>query len=268
MFKDCHIHTTNSCDGTSSMEEYILSASIKNVDEITFTDHYDIYDGLETDFFTMNVDFYRQNYLKLKENTDFPVNFGIEVGLRPEFSQKISKILSSFDFDFIIASQHITKGTDIGQDPNFFKGCTRTEGYMIYFEEMLKNASLFNDFDVFGHLDYVVRYGGFKEKTIEYEDFTEILDQILMLLIKKDKGIEINTSGLRYGLPFPHPNIQILKRYKDLGGKIITMGSDAHKNTDLARDFKTAKALLEEVGFKEIAVFRKRQPHFYKLNRL
>ena len=78
-----------------------------------------------------------------------------------------------------------------------------------------------------------------------------------------DKGIELNTSGFRYGLGSPHPNIEILKRYKELGGKIITLGSDAHKAEDLASHFDIAQDILRDVGFKEVAVYRKRKPIFY-----
>jgi histidinol-phosphatase (PHP family) len=250
------------------MEEFVRSAKSKNVDEITFTDHFDIYDGLNTKFYTMDVDLYYQNYLKFKAATDFPINFGIEVGLQPHLTERILNMLGSYPFDFVIASQHVTRKTDIGQDPSFFSGRTRNESYMVYFEEMLENINLYDNFDVFGHLDYVVRYGGFDKKYIEYKEFAEILDEILISLIKRDKGIELNTSGLRYGLPFPHPNTQILKRYKELGGKIITMGSDAHNANDIASDFNKAKELLKTVGFKEIAVFRKRKPYFYKIDLL
>ena len=77
-----------------------------------------------------------------------------------------------------------------------------------------------------------------------------------------DKGIEINTSGLRYGLPYPHPNIEIIKRYKVLGCKIITIGSDAHNSDDLAKDFDLVYDILRSLNIKEIAVFHNRIPDF------
>ncbi len=154
----------------------------------------------------------------------------------------------------------------MAMDSGFFEGYTRKEAYLRYFEEVLQNIKLYdNEFDVYGHLDYVVRYGGYAEKRIDYQEFREILDEILIQLIKKDKGIEINTSGIRYGLGNPHPNIDIVKRYKELGGKIITIGSDAHKVEDFAKDFDIAYDLLKEAGFDEIAIFHHRKPDFIKI---
>ena len=86
--------------------------------------------------------------------------------------------------------------------------------------------------------------------------------------IKKDKGLEINTSGLRHGCNFPHPNPVILRRYKELGGKIVTVGSDAKRVDDLARNFDVAYDILESVGFDETAVYHNRKPDFVKIKEL
>lgn len=108
------------------------------------------------------------------------------------------------NFDFIIGSSHITNGKDMSMDPTFFKGKTRNKSYNCYLDEVLENIEIFHDyFDVYGNLDYVVR----NPKTNDEEQF----------LIKYDKGIEINTSGIRYGLGMLHLNIDILKVYKNLG---------------------------------------------------
>lgn len=154
-------------------------------------------------------------------------------------------------------------------DKSFFEDYTRREAYLRYFREVLENIKRYNQFDVYGHLDYVVRYGGYDSKQIEYHEFQEILDEILINLIKKDKGLEVNTSGIyKYGLVNPHPNIEILKRYKELGGKIITLGSDAHKAEDLAKDFDIALDILEDVGLTDIAFYHNRKPDFMKIKEL
>lgn len=264
--KDCHVHTKISHDGISSMAEYLEVAKTKGVDEITFTEHYDIYDGLKTNLKTLDVNHYQNEYLKYKDNEKIKVNFGIEIGLQPDTVESIRNMVKQYSFDFIIGSSHITCKKDMAMDSSFFEGYTRKEAYQRYFKEVLQNIKLYNDeFDVYGHLDYVVRYGGYSEKKIEYQEFKEILDEILIQLIKKDKGIEINTSGIRYGLGNPHRNIDIVKRYKELGGKIVTIGSDAHKVEDLAKDFDIAYDLLKEAGFDEIAIFHHRKPDFIKI---
>ncbi len=264
--KDCHVHTKISHDGISNMAEYLEIAKEKGIDEITFTEHYDIYDGLETNLKTLDVNRYQDEFLKYKDNAKIKVNFGIEIGLQPDTVEQIRNMVKQYPFDFIIGSSHITCKKDMAMDSGFFEGYTRKEAYLRYFEEVLQNIKLYdNEFDVYGHLDYVVRYGGYAEKRIDYQEFREILDEILIQLIKKDKGIEINTSGIRYGLGNPHPNIDIVKRYKELGGKIITIGSDAHKVEDFAKDFDIAYDLLKEAGFDEIAIFHHRKPDFIKI---
>lgn len=266
--KDCHIHTNISHDGISSIEEYLKYASIIGVDEITFTEHYDDYTGLETKLRTLDVLDYYNKYLLYKNDNILKTNFGIEIGLQPDLVNKIENMTTQYPFDFIIGSSHITCKKDMAMDKSFFDGYSRKEAYLRYFKEVLQNIILYNQFDVYGHLDYVVRYGGYASKKIEYSEFKEILDEILINLIKKDKGIEINTSGIRYGLGNPHPNIDVIKRYKELGGKIITMGSDAHKIQDLAKNFNEAFDILEDVGYKEVAIYHNRIPDFVKIKQL
>lgn len=267
--KDCHVHTKISHDGISSIDEYLKIAKEKGIDEITFTEHYDIYDGLKTNLKTLDVNYYQNEYLAHKDDFKVKTNFGIEIGLQPDTTEQIKNIVKQYPFDFIIGSSHITCKKDMAMDRSFFEGYTRKEAYLRYFKEVLENIKLYdNEFDIYGHIDYVVRYGNYAEKKIDYEEFKEILDEILINLIRKDKGIEINTSGIRYGLGSPHPNIDIVKRYKELGGKIITVGSDAHKTDDLGKDFDIAYNMLREAGFKEIAIFHNRKPEFIKIKEL
>lgn len=264
--KDCHVHTNISHDGISTMEEYIEIASKKNIDEITFTEHYDIYDGIDTNLKTLDIDTYLDEYMKYYNDSRIKTNFGLEIGLQPDQFFKINDMVIRYPFDFIIGSSHITCKKDMAMDKSFFDGYTRHEAYLNYFKEVLENIKIYDkEFDVYGHLDYVVRYGNYPEKSISYDEFHDVLDEILINLIEKNKGIEVNTSGIRYGLDSVHPNIDILKRYKQLGGKIITIGSDAHKTDDLGSYFDIATNMLEQVGFDEVAIYHKRKPKFIKL---
>ena len=267
--KDSHVHTNLSHDGKSSIEEYLNIAKEKSVDEITFTEHYDIYDGVKTNLKTLDVDKYREEYLKNKDDSKVKTNFGIEIGLRPESYTKIHNMVTNNDFDFIIGSSHITCKKDMSMDPTFFEGLTQKEAYMKYFNEVLENINkYYYEFDVYGHLDYVVRYGNYHSQKIDYDDYKDILDTILKTLIRKDKGIEVNTSGIRYGLERTHPSIEIIKRYKDLGGKIITVGSDAHKANDLASYFGLTYRILQLIGYDEVAIYHNRRPDFVKIKSL
>jgi len=268
MFKDSHVHSKMSHDGKSFFKEYTDVAAKKNVDEITFTEHYDVYDGINTNLKELNVEYYFNIFLHDALNNYTRVNFGLEIGLQPDIKEKVSKLVSDYPFDFIIGSSHITCKKDMAMDKSFFDGLTRKEAYLKYFNEVLENIKLYDkEFDVYGHLDYVVRYGGYDEKIIKYDEFQEVLDEILKLLIKNNKGIEVNTSGFRYNLGYAHPNIEILKRYKELGGKIITIGSDAHHYSDLASHFNEVYDLLEELGYVYYAIYHERDPKFIKIRK-
>ncbi len=266
MFKDCHVHTKISHDGKSSVSEYIAGASAKGVDEITFTEHYDIYDGLLTKLHTLDLDVYETEYIRQKDDAALKTNFGIEIGLRPDTPEKIRAAAGEKDFDFVIGSSHITNKTDIAMDDSFFDGITQHEAYMRYFSEVFENIKLYGDlFDVYGHIDYVVRYGLYDNKRIVYSEYAEILDKILGELAARGRGIEINTSGIRCGLGSPHPCVEIVKRFKELGGEIVTVGSDAHRLEDLGSYFDTAYGILKEAGFRYTAVFHRRSPEFIRL---
>ena len=114
-------------------------------------------------------------------------------------------------------------------------------------------------------MDYVVRYGPTKDTDYSYEKYADILDSILELLIEKEKGLEINTGGLRSGLKSTNPCADLLKRYKKLGGEIITIGSDAHKTADVSSSFEIAREILLDCGFKYYTTFEKRYAEFHRI---
>ena len=120
--------------------------------------------------------------------------------------------------------------------------------------EKIKNAQSDVDFDVYGHLDYVVRYGPNKNQFYSYQKYAEVIDEILRTLIQKGKGIELNTAGFKYGLGHAHPTLDILKRYKELGGEILTIGSDGHTPEQIAWEFDIVPSLLKEAGFDVISI--------------
>ena len=122
----------------------------------------------------------------------------------------------------------------------------------------------YKQFSVLGHVDLVKRYSEEQPLRTFHETLTAIFNEI----IPAGKGIELNTSGVRYGLPHAMPSNDVLKLYKQCGGEIITLGSDAHHVKDIAFDFKESLKLLQSVGFKYIATFDKRQPSFHSIEGL
>lgn len=263
---DNHIHTTNSKDGESSMEENVKEAIKKGFRQICFTDHMDFEKFTDTD---MNEDFfnyerYKHEYEELKRKYfgKIDIKMGIELGLQPEIKDEVTNFLKGKRFDFIIGSLHYPNSYDIYL-PNtpFFRGKTQQEAYHKYFEEVLKTIRTYKDeFDVFGHLDYVIRYGNFDNPIIKYADYQNILDEILMELIKRNKGIEINTSGYNHNLNAPNPSYEIIKRFKQLGGKYLTIGSDAHEASELGQNFEIVNRNLQHMGINYLTVFENRRP--------
>ena len=188
----------------------------------------------------------------------------MELGLQPWLKERYEEFLTKGNFDQVIASSHVVHGFD-PYYPEFYKDKTEEAAYREYFESILENVSIFEDFDVYGHIDYVVRYGPTKNANYTYEKYQDIIDDILKALIAKDKGIELNMAGFKYGLGHPHPTEEILKRYHELGGEILTLGSDAHAKEQVAYDYGRLYALLTNAGFSHYTVFRKRKPIFYKI---
>ena len=190
--------------------------------------------------------------------------FGVELGLQPHLMRQNAVFAKAHDYDFIIGSSHICEGKD-PYYPAFYQGRSQEEAYREYFQSVIHNIKKFDNFDVYGHLDYVVRYGPEKDRDYCYEKYCDLLDQIVDLLLEKEKGLEINTGGIEDGLRDVHPCTGVLRRYRQKGGEIITVGSDAHDPAHIAADFHRAEEALRECGFKYYTVFEKRQPEFRRL---
>lgn len=265
MYWDTHMHCHFSSDSTTKPEEMILSAIDKGLDGICFTDHMD-YDYPLENMFTFNPEKYFKELLPLQEKykSCIPVHIGVEIGLQPHLKKRYEKLLSSYEFDQVIGSSHVVHGKD-PYYPDFFEGKTEDEAYKEYFSSILENLAVLDHFDVYGHIDYVVRYGPNKNQYYTYEKFQDVIDEILRTLIAKGKGIEINMAGFKYGLGHPNPTEVILKRYRELGGEILTLGADAHQPEHVAYDFQRLKDILQNAGFSYYTVFQKRKPVFYKV---
>lgn len=266
MRADYHLHSHFSGDCKIPLEEMIQSAIALDMDILCVTDHHDLDFPHPTINFVCDLPAYYEAHqaLKVKYQEDIQLLMGIELGMQPHLHETLQDIVNSYPFDFVLASNHLANGID-PYDKIYFEGRTQYKAYLDYFEDMLINVTGYSDFDVYSHLDYVIRYGDFPEKGFLYEDFKDVLDAILKTLIAKGKGIELNTSGYRYNLGQPHPSFDIIKHYKDLGGEIITIGSDAHHPKHLMSHFDDAKELLQRAGFKHYTIFRKRAPEFISL---
>lgn len=267
---DCHLHSSHSGDSNTPMEEMILQGIAQGLDTMCFTEHndfdYPITPDTPENMFTLNADSYLYDLIKYKEKYKDKIRilFGVELGLQPECMRQNAVFAKSHDFDFIIGSAHLCHGKDPYYPP-FYEGRSDEEAYREYFECILENIRKFSNFDVLGHIDYVVRYGKTMDRDYSYEKYKDIFDKILMWLVENGKGLEINTGGVNKGLRDLHPCTGILKRYRELGGEIITIGSDSHTTTQIAAHFDRAHALLQECGFRYYSIFENRIAEFRKI---
>lgn len=267
---DYHMHSNYSGDSEASMESMVLSAIDKGLTHICFTDHIDLeYPYSAEDkpgMFEFNPDAYVYEAVRLKEKYDGKIfiNVGLELGLQPHIARQNAIFVKQHDYDFVIGSSHVCNGID-PYYKEFFNGKTDEEAYREYFENIYENIRVFGNFNVYGHLDYIVRYGASKNTNFSYSKYSDIIDKILQKLIDSEKGIECNTAGYNAGLNAPNPCLDILKRYNELGGEIITVGSDAHAPERVGADFDKAAEVLKAAGFRYYTIFDGRMPQYLKL---
>ena len=146
--------------------------------------------------------------------------------------------------------------------PEFFEGISDEEAYRMALQETIADIRAVADFDVLGHLDYVVRYCREKGKDYSYRAFTDEIDTILKELIQYDIALEINTGGYKAGLGVPNPTPDVIRRYRELGGEKITFGADAHKPEHIAFHFADAAAIAQEAGFRYYVRFKEKKPEY------
>ena len=263
---DIHMHSQFSGDSDSPQETMITAAIDAGLGGICFTDHLDIDYPDDPTLFLLDLPNYTASILALKEKykDTFPVHLGIELGLQPHLAELHNDILREYHFDFVIGSSHVVHGFD-PYYPNFYTGRKEEDCYREYFESILENIHAFDNFDVYGHIDYVVRYGPTKNTNYVWTRYQDVIDEILKLLVSKGKGIEINTGGFKYGLGHPNPTEEIIHRYRELGGEIITIGADAHAPQHIGYDFRKVPDILKNAGFEYFTVFKNRKPQFIKL---
>ena len=272
---DSHMHSAFSGDCDVPMEDMVRRGVALGFDRLCFTEHmdidYPISEGAPEGFFMVDTAAYLKQLASLREkyDGDIKLGFGIELGLHPQHVADNADYVRSYPFDMVIASTHIVNG----KDPylaDFFAGRSDKAAYREYFEAALENVRQFDDFDVYGHLDYVLRYGAESSplsaaRTHFLSDHGDVIEEILTVLAQKNKGLEINTSALRSRLPEPHPCPAILKRFRELGGECVSIGSDAHTPESIGMAFDRARDILKACGFSRHAIFTARKAEYVSL---
>ena len=261
MLADYHVHTYYSDDSQCPMEDMVQQGLRCGLDEIAFTEHVDY--GIKTD---LNCDY--EKYLaevgRLQEKYAGQITLrpGIEFGVQVETAAQFAADAARYPFDFIIMSNHQVDNKEFWTY-EFQKGRTQEEYQTAYYAALLQMVRCFKEYNVLGHLDMIKRY----DKCGDYPDekIMNLVEPILRQVIADGKGIELNTSSFKYKLKDTMPSRSILQLYHDLGGHILTIGSDTHETQHLADHFTEVRHLLREIGFKEFCTFEQRQPVFHSL---
>ena len=278
MLCDYHIHTAYSDDSEYPMEQVVLDAIDLGLTEICFTDHIDY--GIKRDWDDPRGMLYRRGgpgepermplanidhpryaaeiaTLKEKYAGSITIKMGAEFGVQQHTIAQYQKLFSQYPYDFIILSVHQIGDQEFWTQ-DYQRGKSQVEYNLGYYGEILALIQQYKDYSVLGHLDLIARYD--KAGVYPFEKRKDILTEILKTVIRDGKGIEVNTSCYRYGLQDLTPSRQILELYQDLGGRILTIGSDSHKKAHLGSHIPDTMRLLKDMGFKQICTYHQMKP--------
>ncbi|TLG72130.1 histidinol-phosphatase HisJ family protein [Culicoidibacter larvae] len=254
---DHHMHTTLSPDGRQSFDDIAQDTIARGKELVVTTDHMELFYLNKGNFFCVDMDEYAKEFAAIQAKyPQLTFMRGMELGYESAAAGQIQQFIDDQQLAVAIISIHtLFDGKDLADE-------IAKDGYWKYsndlFDDVL-NATIdalekLHGFQTLGHLDYCWRY--MKKKPKSLEPYYPKLDKIFQLLIEKEISLDINTAGWRYGLPFAHPQPAILERYYAVGGRMVTLGSDAHFTKDINADFERALKMLAEIGFDYITEFR------------
>lgn len=266
MLFDYHVHTAFSGDCSIDMEVVIQSAIKKGLKEICITDHLDIDSTDGSDDFVFSHEAYanRIEALREKYSRNILIKMGVEVGMQAHVLEESAKFIESNSFDFALGSMHCCERLDFYLG-DFFNKYSSEEAIIHYYEELEKLVKNYQHYSVLGHIDIYKRYNP-ASMDIAFNKYSHMVERVLKEVIKNGKGIEINTSGLRGSIKESLPGWEIIELYKELGGEIITLGSDSHGGDMLCANFEEVLRGLKVRKFKNVHKFEKFKPAEVSIN--
>ena len=255
---DYHMHSTVSFDAKDTGLAMALAAKERGLKEICFTDHIDYTPEMDMVFDTA---VYNAAYDGL-EVPGLLIRRGMEFGLTPDNAEQLKIDLGRRHFDFVLGSVHLVEGEDIYMEP-YWANKSYDEAVRRHLETTLECVRVHEDYDVLGHLTYIAKCGANpRHELIRYEDHKSIMDEIMRELVKREKGMEVNTSGIdRCGGPLP--TMDYFRRFYELGGRIVTVGSDAHDTARAGQYTHEMAAELKKI-FGYVCTFEDRRPIFHR----
>lgn len=262
MLADYHVHTAFSEDSQYPMRDVVRRAVKLGIDEVCFTEHVDYFTGKESHL--VDYEKYHNLYQQMCEEFqgEIQLKYGVEFGIQLDTIQNHQRDFDSGHFDFVILSNHQIHDMEFWNG-EYQQGRTQREFNQDYYHAIMDLIQQYKDYSVLGHLDMIKRYDSYG--IMPDSENEAMIKEILKLVIEDGKGIELNTSCFRYGLPDLTPSRTILRWYYELGGRILTIGSDSHKEEDLGEGLAYAKEALKELGFREFCTFTAMKPEFHPL---
>lgn len=259
---DSHVHTDSSFDADHSLM-YICEKAIQaGIMGIAVTDHYECSDAEKWNCYArIRQSMFQVEKARAAYGGTIRLTKGVEIGDGQRFPVEVNRVMSITDFDFVLGSVHHIDGFG---DPYYMDfddpNVVVTDVLTAYYRDNLAMVK-WGGFDSLAHLGYIERYtwGKYRIPT-PVAPYMDVIDEILKTLIAKGKALEVNTAGLRQGIAKTHPEAAVLRRYKELGGELITLGSDAHRAEDVGSDMEVAMDLLLDLGYEYFAFYSKREP--------
>lgn len=258
---DYHIHSKVSFDGNDSGLQLALAAKEAGMQEICFTDHMDYIRHVNTQPLVFDLEDYRREYDGL-EVPGLKIRRGVEFGLYEDNQGQLQEALRQRSYDFVLGSVHFVDDLDV-YFAQYWENKTVFEAEQRFLEQTLACVQAHEDFDVLAHLTFLSKSKANPTKaTLPYEPHREVIDEILRTLAAKGKGLEMNTSGVDRCGGFL-PTVDYFRRFKELGGEIVTVGSDAHRCNRVGQYSKEACGILKDI-FGYVCTFEERKPIFHR----
>ena len=258
-----HVHSASSDDCQYSMEAMLESAIDAGIKHICFTDHYDV-NFPTTPEYNIETAIHTFNKLHKIFSHKIYLYLGIELGQPSENHEESLRLISNENIDYVLGALH---NLPDGEDFYFmdYANVELDEMFNAYFDELINLCETY-DIDTLAHICYPIRY--LKRNRCQYDlnRYANKIEQLLKLLIKKEIALEINTSGIKTALKDTLPPRSILEKYYNLGGRLITIGTDAHRPVNIATGLAESYQIAKEIGFKQIVIFKKRQKIFINLD--